>query len=173
MGTLRFSDVIPTRERAETLRFALRTCLEQDFADYEIVVCDNCGSPATRRVVEETASPRVRHVRSPQLLSMSSNWELAVSQARGEYVLVLGDDDGLLPHALRELDRLIARLRPHALRWTGVYYSWPTIDLPGQGNYLRIPLGREVRTVEAVPAIAAVIRFEACYSTLPMLYNAA
>jgi glycosyltransferase involved in cell wall biosynthesis len=173
MAVPRFSVVIPTRERADTLRVSLRTCLAQDFDDYEIVVSDNFGSPATWRAVDEAASPRIRYVRSPELLSMSSNWELAVSQARGEYVLVLGDDDGLLSHALRELDVLITRLRPQALRWTGVYYSWPTIDLPGQGNYLRIPLGREVRTVEAVPAIAAAIRFEACYSTLPMLYNAA
>jgi FkbM family methyltransferase len=173
MGAPRFSVVIPTRERADTLRFTLRTCLAQDFDDFEIVVGDNCGSSATRKVVEEAASDRIRHVRSPKLLSMSSNWDFALSHARGEYVLVLGDDDGLLSHALRELDRLITRLRPQALRWTGVYYSWPTIDLPGQADYLRIPLGREVRTVEALPAIAAAVRFEACYSTLPMLYNSA
>jgi glycosyltransferase involved in cell wall biosynthesis len=169
----RFSVVIPTRERAATLRVALRTCLEQDFDDYEVIVCDNFGTPATRQVVDECRSPRIRYVRSPRLLSMSSNWELALSQARGEYVLLLGDDDGLMFHALRELDRLIASDRPSAVRWTAVYYSWPTIDLPGQANYLRIPLGREMRTVEAIPAIASVIRFEACYTTLPMLYNSA
>ena len=59
MTTPRFSVVIPTRERATTLRYCLRTCLEQDFDDYEIVVCDNCSSPATREVVEEAASPRI------------------------------------------------------------------------------------------------------------------
>jgi hypothetical protein len=173
MAGPKFSVVIPTRERAATLRVALRTCLEQDFDDYEVVVCDNFGSPATRQVVDECHSPRIRYIRSPRLLSMSSNWELAVSQARGEYVLVLGDDDGLLFHALRELDRLVAADRPLAIRWAGAYYSWPTIDLPGQANYLRIPVGREMRTVEAIPAIASVIRFDACYSTLPMLYNSA
>jgi glycosyltransferase involved in cell wall biosynthesis len=169
----RFSVVIPTRDRAATLRYALRTCLEQDFDDYEVIVCDNQGGPATREVVEEAASTRVRYVRAPQLLSMSSNWELAVAQARGEYVLVIGDDDGLLPYALAEIDRLLRQHPTRALRWTSVYYSWPTIDLPGQGDYLRVPLGREVRTVAARPAIAAAIAFEACYSSLPMMYNAA
>src|SRR5262249_18302130 len=51
-----FSVVIPTRERAETLTYALRTCLEQDFDDYEVVVCDNCSSPATRAVIQASGS---------------------------------------------------------------------------------------------------------------------
>jgi glycosyltransferase involved in cell wall biosynthesis len=56
----RFSIVIPTRQRAHTLYFTLRSCLMQSFDDYEIVVCDNCSSPATREVVESFASPSVR-----------------------------------------------------------------------------------------------------------------
>src|SRR5205807_10530523 len=38
MSTPRFTVVIPTRERPETLRHSLRTCIEQQqFDDYEIV----------------------------------------------------------------------------------------------------------------------------------------
>ena len=58
------SIVIPTRERAETLYHTLRTCLEQEGDDYEVVVCDNCGSPATRAVVDGFASARIKYVRS-------------------------------------------------------------------------------------------------------------
>src|SRR5690349_16522507 len=120
-----FSVVIPTRERAETLSSALRTCLEQTFDDYEIVVCDNCSSPATRAVVEAAGSARVRYVRSDRPLAMSANWELAVSHARGQYVTVLGDDDGLMPFALRELRRLIDRHdRPTAIQWIVGMYTW-------------------------------------------------
>jgi glycosyltransferase involved in cell wall biosynthesis len=173
MANPKYSVVIPTRERPATLRYALRTCLAQDFDDYEIVVSDNFGGPATREVVEEAASKRIRYVRSDRLLSMSSNWELAVAQARGEYVLVLGDDDALLGHALREIDRIVTAHKERVLRWTAAFYTWPTINMPGDANYLRIPLARELRRVQAVPQIASVIRFESCYSTLPMFYNAA
>ena len=64
MTTPRFSVVIPTRQRANTLRHTLQTCLASDFDDYEIVVCDNCSSPETRQVVEEAASRRVVYVRA-------------------------------------------------------------------------------------------------------------
>lgn len=173
MAAPKFSVVIPTRERPGTLASTLRTCLEQDHDDYEIVVCDNCGGPATRQVVDAFASPKIKYVRSPTPLAMSRNWELAIAHAAGEWVTVIGDDDGLLFHAVREWERLTARLPgARAIRWNAVYYSWPTITLPGQGNYLRLPLGRELRRVDARPAIADVIAFKTCYSSLPMCYNA-
>src|SRR4051794_39370888 len=117
MASPRFSVVIPTRDRASTLAYTLRTCLEQDFADYEVVVCDNCGGPETRQVVDSFASSRIKYVRSEKRIAMTANWELAVGHAAGEYVLALGDDDGLLRHALRELDRLLRDTGARALRW--------------------------------------------------------
>jgi len=172
MSSPRFSVVIPTREGAHTLKYTLQTCLVQDFDDYEIVVCDNHGSPATRELVDGLASPRIRYIRSDRPLSMSSNWELAVSRATGEYVTVLGDDDGLLPHALHTLDRLLRDLAPPAIRWDAAFYLWPSIALPGEANYLRIPLGHALRALDGRAAIASVIAFQQCYTTLPMLYNA-
>src|SRR5262245_5218182 len=165
MTTPKFSVVIPTRERADTLRVALQTCLSQDHDDYEVVVCDNCGSPATRAVVTAADAPRVKYFRAPEPLAMSANWELALSHATGEYLTVLGDDDGLCPWALGELDRLLATHRVQAVRWDAGLYLWPTISVPEAAHFFSIPLGREVRVVDARAALAAVSRFEACYTT--------
>lgn len=173
MTAPKFSVVIPTRERAETLRFALRTCLDQTFDDYEIVVSDNFSSPATRAVVDEAASAKVRYFRTPEPLAMSRNWEFAVEHARGEYVLVIGDDDGLLPNGLAELDALTRAHEPKAVRWDCAFYTWPTIALAGQGDYLRVPLGTEVRERDGADVIRAVAAFAEPYTELPMLYNSA
>jgi hypothetical protein len=173
MAAVKFSVVIPTRERAATLRHALRTCLDQNFDDYEIIVSDNDSSPATRAVVDEAASDKVHYVRTPKPLAMSSNWDFAVSHAKGEYVILIGDDDGLLPHALAELDRITRERAAKVVRWEPAYYTWPSFPLLGQGDYLRIPLGRGLREVEASDVIGAVISFQSLYTALPMLYNAA
>ena len=103
MSGPRFSVVIPTRERADTLRFALQTCLVQDYKDYEIVVCDNCSSAATKEVVDSFASPRIVYHRSPTPLSMGDNWNLAYRLTRGQYITYIGDDDGLMPYAFSQL----------------------------------------------------------------------
>ncbi len=173
MPAVKFSVVIPTRERADTLRFALQTCLDQTFDDYEVIVSDNCSSPATKAAVDELASPKVRYVRTPEPVAMSRNWEFGVAHARGEYVLLIGDDDGLLPHALRELDGLARRYSAKAIRWGAAYYTWPTVALPGQGDYLRLPLGCALRERDGADVIREVAAFRAFYTDLPMLYNAA
>jgi hypothetical protein len=169
----RFSVIIPTRERAETLRFTLRTCLNQDYDDYEILVCDNAGSPATRQVVEEAAAPRLRYVRSDVPLAMSANWELAVERAEGEFLTVLGDDDGLMPYALAEIDRLLRQTGAPAVHWERALYTWPGLAVPGEADVLRLFLAREQRPVAGRGQIAAAARFRACASTLPMVYSAA
>ena len=168
----RFSVVIPTRERPDTLRCALATCLNQAFDDYEIVVCDNGTSDRTREVVADVASRHVRHIRAPRSLAMSDNWELGVSEARGDFILLLGDDDGLMPFALAELDRLLDRLRTQVVRWEASFYSWPDINMAGAANYLRLPLRRTLTMLDARSTIAAVLRFELPYVKLPMLYTA-
>src|SRR6516162_8523449 len=99
----RFSIVIPTRERPRTLAFCLRTCLVQQHDDFDVVVADNHSSPATREVFESLASPRLKYVRTPGPLAMTDSFEFAIAQAKGEFILMLGDDDGLLPHALPEI----------------------------------------------------------------------
>jgi glycosyltransferase involved in cell wall biosynthesis len=173
MDRPRFSVVIPTRERAETLLHSLRTCTEQDFDDYEVVVCDNCGSPATRRVVEDCGSAKVRYVRSDRPLAMSDNWDLALSHATGEYVTVLGDDDGLLPCALRELSRLVERHgRPGAVHWFAGLYTWPSIAVPEEANFLRLPTDRCCRTLDGRDQLKRVARYEFGAEHLPMIYRA-
>lgn len=173
MDSPRFSVVIPTRERAGTLRHCLRTCLEQDFADYEILVADNCSTAATRQVIDECKSPRVRYLRSDQPLAMSANWERAVAAASGEYVTVLGDDDGLMPFALRELDTLIRRHgSPLAVHWHRAVYTWPDMAVPADANLLRLPLDRWVKPCDGRERIAAVARYEVGADMLPMIYNA-
>ena len=63
---------------------------------------DNCSTPAVKEAVDHCASPRIRYLRSDKLLSMVDNWNLAIGESRGEYVTIIGSDDGMMPYALRE-----------------------------------------------------------------------
>ena len=52
----RFSVVIPTRDRAETLRVTLATCLDQDFDDYEIGL-DADGDSDDESLADDDSNP--------------------------------------------------------------------------------------------------------------------
>ena len=102
------SVVIPTRNRHDVLLHCLRTVVEQDHENLEIIVSDNASTPETRDVVESFKSPRMRYVNTGKPLSMSHNFEFALSHVTGDWISVLGDDDGLLPGGIRRaLDKLV------------------------------------------------------------------
>lgn len=167
----RFSVVIPTRERADTLRFALQTCLDQDFEDYEIVVCDNCSSPATKNVVDSFASSRIVYHRSPTPLCMADNWNLAYSLTRGEYVTYIGDDDGLMPYAFAELDAVIRRHSAKAITWHCAFYSWPNIARSDLADYLQLSVSRSQKWLEGKQAIRDVMAGRLPATFLPNIYH--
>lgn len=57
----RFTVVIPTRERCDTLEHAFHTCVIQDYDDLEIIVGDNFSQDRTRKVVESYKNRDCEH----------------------------------------------------------------------------------------------------------------
>ena len=168
-----FSIVIPTRQRHETLPFAMRTVLNQDFDDYELIVCDNCSSPETFEVVGSFNNKKIKYIRSEISLSMSDNWELAVSKASGEYVIVFGDDDGLVHNSLLTLYKIIKETGCQAIRWERAYYNWGNVPIVEEANNLTLPFKMRTGFLDGKNVIKKVVNFKASYMLLPMLYNSA
>lgn len=171
--TPRFSIIIPTRERPNTLKYTLLTCLHQDFENYEIIVCDNNCSPLTKAVIEEINSEKVVYVRSDRTLAMSDNWELAVSYAKGDYLILIGDDDGLLQNSLGFINEILLKYKSPVLRWNRIYYNWPDIPIKNAANEVHIPLNPIFQFYTADFVIPKVANFELDYTILPMMYNSA
>ena len=98
----RVSVCIPTYNRARYLREAIESALGQTFADFELVVVDNCSTDETPEVAGAYAArdARVRYVRNERNLGLVGNFNRCVEVARGEYVALLHDDDVYLPDML-------------------------------------------------------------------------
>jgi hypothetical protein len=138
-----FSIVIPTRNNPHCLEHALRTCLEQPFDDFEVVIGDNSnpGNRETEKLVRRLNSERLRYFRADRLNKLNDSFEFAHARALGEYVLGLGSDDGLLHHGLGTLAQVLAGADGpvDALRFDYVYYGWPNAQPRRFQNFLRIP----------------------------------
>src|SRR3989338_8428798 len=122
MNVPRFSILIPTTGRAELVRTALASVLHQRFQDFEVVIADSKRSDETRRVAEAPRDPRIRYVRTPEGGGAFIPWDFAPTQARGEYLLWLDDDNYLLPFALEVLDGAIRRSGADIVTASHIYY---------------------------------------------------
>ena len=170
MSRPRFSIVVPTRQRPHTLPYTLATILNQDHDSFEVIVADNASSSETRAVVEAINSPKIRYVRSDSPLTIAANWMRGLAATRGEWITYLGDDDGLMPSALRDVDAIIAT---HAVESIGYYpglYAWPCADDTGEANLLQLLISDNVQVMAARDALSAMMQTPGSWS-IPMLYH--
>ena len=85
---------IPTYNRAhDTLPQALASAVAQTYPNLEIVVSDNCSEDNTCEVVAGFKDERVRYIRHPENIGANNNFNACVEHARGDYLLLLHDDD--------------------------------------------------------------------------------
>jgi glycosyltransferase involved in cell wall biosynthesis len=170
----RFSILVPTRQRPDTLPATLATLVEQQGDDYEIVVADNFGDAEVDKVIKaaQQRHPRVKHIRSERVLPMAENWERGLAACSGEYVTVLGDDDGFLPSTLEEVRNLALVTNAKVIAWNVHTYWWPDTIAYWNRNKLYVPLGNnETGWLESRPVLVEAYRDVAAFGNLPMIYN--
>src|ERR1700691_5165783 len=103
----RFSLVIPTYNRADLLRQAVGSALEQaGYEDFEVVVVDDCSTDATWDFLQSIDARRLRVARNDQRLGMTGNWNKAIRASTGDLIYILQDDDIALPRLLSVASRL-------------------------------------------------------------------
>jgi Glycosyl transferase family 2 len=125
-----FSVVIPTT-RPHYLKYSLGSMLAQTFEDFEVIIAFN-RKPGGQELGRLPDDPRIKVVEAETFLPMHENWERGFRQIRGEWALLLGDDDCLISHALEIISAKIAENPcPEMIlwRWGGfVVPEWPSSD---------------------------------------------
>lgn len=169
---LMFSVCVPTRNRADTLEYCLKTLLHQDFDEFEIVVSDNSDaaeSELTQSVIEKLNSDKIKYYRPERILSMTENFEFTLDKARGKYILFLGDDDGLVTNSLKYVYNKIKEKSPDIIKSPNIVYYWPSSFVVDQ-TMLTFPVRRPDFCLSSREVLAQVSSFDLNYYALPMIY---
>lgn len=104
---------ISTYNRVDgTFPAALRSALDQDYGDLEVLVCDNASEDGTRAFMEEQGDPRLQYHRHETNIGPNANFNACLELARGSYFLLLHDDDLLEPGFITKAVAAIGDRRP-------------------------------------------------------------
>ncbi|GEM_PF-1424565 len=137
-----FSLLVPTRDRAVTLDGTLRCLSAMNYNNYEIVVMDNQGGPEVKELINTINSPKIKYFRTHKVLAMPDNFEACLNESKGDYICVIGDDDGLMPSTLTIINDMILKSKAEILKLDKHQYHWPSTGFEGLGNMLYLtPLG--------------------------------
>ena len=119
----KYSIIIPTRERHQTLEYSVRSALSIARDDIEVIVSDNFSSIETQNLIETIHDKRLIYSRTSQRLSMTENFERGIQQATGDYITIIGDDDCVIPSIF---DSIIEQLSAgnDVVYWFRYPYFW-------------------------------------------------
>ena len=124
MQRIKFSLIIPTRERHTTLFYSIQSALNLTEQDYEVIICDNFSSEETYHIVQQFEDSRLIYTRSDQRLSMIDNFERGLALAQGDYITIIGDDDCIIPSVFPIVSQQAIQTQAPVC-WFRYPYYWP------------------------------------------------
>ncbi|MFZ1517099.1 MAG: glycosyltransferase family A protein [Saprospiraceae bacterium] len=167
----KFTVLIPTKNRCETLHWAMKTCLQSTYPALSLIVSDNCSTDNTFAVVSSFNDSRVKYYCTPQALSMTANWEFALSKVEDGFVTILGDDDGFLPDSFEKINLLLDQYQVKAISWKQSFFRWPGNNYVRIPELMSIPLKQGVEIRHSRDFLPKVMRCQKFPGDLPWLYS--
>ena len=124
------SVVIPTWNRAETIRLAIDSVLAQTHPVLEILVCDDGSTDATKKLISEYKNNKVIWIGGKHSGLPSVPRNRGLTQAKGSYIAFLDSDDIWLPDKLAlQLERLLQDGDYNTVITTNATIYNPTLNL--------------------------------------------
>lgn len=168
-----FTVIIPQKNRAEYLRYTLRTCMMQDYPNLEIIVSDDCSTDGSVQMVRDLMriDSRIKLFAHERHMGMRENFEFALSQVRPGFVMALGGDDGLVPGGISRMHAILSGTGRQLLTWTLAGFTYA--EQEGGGNIVFIERRKDVgvrfiKSRELLDQLARSFRYQV--SECPMLY---
>jgi glycosyltransferase involved in cell wall biosynthesis len=121
---IRWSVVITTRNRAEMLRRAIRSCMDQT-VPCEIVVVDEASNDHTSEVTKNT--PNLKYIKNPHATGHSAAANRGIKEASANWVKPLDDDDWLAPNCIETMTNALASA--HAKGFNPVLISGRAVNV--------------------------------------------
>ncbi len=134
----RVSAIITTFNRADFLKKAVVSVLNQAYKDFELIVLDNSSADNTEDIVRTFQDERIRYIQH-RPLGISPARNLGVKESRGEFIAFLDDDDEWLPNKL-ESELLVFEKGDPKLAL--VYGGFIWVDAPGKEVKTHYPVLR-------------------------------
>jgi glycosyltransferase involved in cell wall biosynthesis len=91
------SVILPTYNRAHTLKQAINSVTAQTYSEYELIIVDDGSSDGTQKLVEELHDPKCIFIRLENNSGQANARNEGIKVASGEYIAFIDSDDEWLP----------------------------------------------------------------------------
>jgi glycosyltransferase involved in cell wall biosynthesis len=125
---MKFSVLLPTRNRLEFLKYAIDSVIKQSYDNWEIIVSDNDSHEDIHGYVQSLNNPKVKYFRTNSFVSVTENWNNTIEHSSGDYIIMLGDDDCLMRGYFETILQIISEFEMPELIYSNAFlYAYPGV----------------------------------------------
>ena len=88
------SVIIPVHNAEKFISYTVDSVLNQTCADFEIILCENNSTDATREIIAAMSDPRIKVLNLKDVHDAAGARNAGVKEAAGRYYNALSEDDG-------------------------------------------------------------------------------
>ena len=172
----KYSILIPTRNSVEYLSSCIWSVLSQKCLNFELIISDNHSTDSTWEYLQSLNDIRVRVVQPETCLSMTDHWEWLLSHATGEWVSIIGTDDGLQPYFFELADHLTVVAEKKGIRAinsTRAYFFWKGCEARYSNEMVAFSAKPVVTIKHTVVQTLITLLKSKDYFDLPQMYTTA
>lgn len=105
-----FTVIIPNYNMGKWVKDSITSVLNQTYADFELIVIDNCSTDQSREEIASIKDSRLKSYTQVSNIGMYANLNVALMLAKGKYIKIHCSDDVLHPQCLSVLEAAIHKL---------------------------------------------------------------
>lgn len=98
--------------KIDFLENSIVSMLNQTYKEFCVTISDDCSPYDLKSIVDQYHDERIKYRRNEENIgsrNLVEHWNLLLSEARGEFVIMASDDDIYEPNFLEEMDKLITK----------------------------------------------------------------
>ena len=153
---MKFSVLLPTRNGGKYLKNCLSSILDEPYQDMELVVSDNANTDGTQEILKSfSGDRRLKVLRLSNPVPVTENWNNALLAGKGDYILMMGDDDSFLPGYFNRMEEILKKYNnPDCVTYNAYSYMAPYSIGQDKQSYYKDPFysfGRGFEEEKIIP----------------------
>lgn len=122
---------IPSLNRIESLKLVIKSILNQTFSNYEILIIDEHSDEDIKGYINSLRNPKIRFIENKKREGFKYTYIKCLLEAKGKYVLTLGNDDMLCEeNTLKHVYEKLSDRNNVGLAKLSLVYYFKMLDKP-------------------------------------------
>mgnify|MGYP001230160592 CR=1 FL=1 len=171
---VKYSILIPSSNGGKYLYYAVKSVLNNKYDNCEVIVSLNNTTDKSDLKIRKLKDKRLKIIKTPKYFSMVKHYEWLIKKAKGDWVSIIGDDDGVVNNFFKKIDYILKKYESHdlqAISSSRAYYYWEGIEHIYGKTVVRYLDTEKMKIKNSKIELFKTLFGFSAYQNLPLLYT--